>query len=832
MSERTNQLSYSDESALLRAIFRGGDIGICAVDESGQFVLVNPAYCAIYGYTREELLGTHFSVLMPADAREQATQLHRDFLAEGGNRDGEWDVLTRSGERLRIKLHSECVNLPDGRRFRASTVLDVSAMRRTEDELRALSDVIAQTSHGVIFTDAEGRVTWINESTERMTGFTVAEMRGQKPGDLLQGVGSDPDVVAHMSQQIKAGEGFQVELLNYTKAGQPFHLHISCSPVRDGGGRLTGFMALQTDTTEGQVVRERLDQAAHDIKRLRIAVEQSPASIVITTVEGDIEYVNQTCLDETGYTRAELIGRNPRIFQSGATPRAMYVDLWATISAGHTWHGRMRNRRKDGSEYLESISISPVLDRDGRATSYIAVKENITEREEMARHLDAMARFDAMTGLANRAAFFEELETRLEQLGHRQVSQLLALVNIDRFHAVNDMHGHNVGDLLLQSVARRLTRLVPAHSLVARIGPDHFAVLLPLRDVRQEQSLLGDEPSPLLRIQQACSTRFRVEAITLDVSVSIGVAACDHLGTFPGARVQPGQLLRMAESALEAARAQGGGRLVFFDRDASSRAQEIIRLEQDLSMALQRNELRLVLQAQVDTAGRLTGAEALLRWQHRSLGEIPPARFIPLAEENGQIIPIGYWIFQQALLLLEQLQAIDPALTLSVNVSPVQVRDGQFLARVAQLLKASQAAASGLIIEITERVFMSDPELAEERLHGLRALGPGISIDDFGTGYSSLSYLKRLPVTELKIDKSFIADLPHDEADLALVQIIISAARVRAMRVVAEGVETEEQAVCLRNMHGLLIQGYLYDRPTEPGQWLHKWGGKPQAARR
>lgn len=822
MPDPGSPLASDEQLAIFRSMFLGSNVGICVVDEAGRFVMVNPAYCQIYDYTPEELIGTHFTRVMPTSRRKHAIALHDRFFEEGIARSSEWDVLTRSRKSFRINLHSVCVAFSGDRRLRVSTVTDVSEIRRTEVELRTLFDVIASTSHGVIFTDAAGKVTWVNSATERMTGFTLAELHGNKPGDVLQGPGSAPEVIQHMSHQLAAGNGFQVEILNYTKSRQPLYLHISCSPVRDTRGVLTGFMALQTDITQSREVQERLNRAAEDLSRYSIAVDQSPASIVITTVDGEIEYVNQTCLNVTGYTRAELIGSNPRIFKSGATPHAVYVDLWATISAGHTWHGRLKNKRKDGTEYLEAVSISPVLNEHGRVTSYIAVKEDITEREAMAAHIDAMARFDEVTGLLNRNAFLEELERRLSLLHESAGTQLLAIVNIDRFHSINDAQGHEVGDQVLESMARRLRSAAPQNCVVARIGADEFGMLVPVSNTSGENALPPAELGALLGIQQITKDSLQVGSRSLDISASIGVASCDHLRS-AAAHLRPGKLLRMAESALHSAKARGGRQVVFYDKAATSQAQELIRLEQDLARALESGELQLVLQAQVDTSGRLSGAEALLRWRHHALGSVSPARFIPLAEESRQIIPIGYWVLKQALVLLQQIKSLDPALTLSVNVSPVQLRDEQFIPEIRRLVDESGAPAEGLIIEITERVFMATPELAQRRLQALRDLGIGIAIDDFGTGYSSLSYLKRLPVTELKIDQSFIAEMPNDEGDLALVKIIVAAASVRHLRVVAEGVETEEQANCLRDLPRVHIQGYLYDRPSEPAAWLTKW---------
>ena len=567
---------------------------------------------------------------------------------------------------------------------------------------------------------------------------------------------------------------------------------------------------------------EALKQKSFEARKLEIAVDQSPASIVITDCDGTIEYVNQTCIQNTGYSREELIGHNPRVLQSGRTPREVYADLWSTIKAGRSWEGRLINRRKNGSEFVEWVLISPVLDDHDHPIRFIAVKEDITEREQLAKRLQSLERYDALTGLANRFAFFGALEQRLAQIQSEPQCQALALINLDRFHGFNEAHGHEAGDQLLQLVARRLLDHAPPHTLIARLGPDEFAVLPPLEFMTTGQADRLSDMRWLQRIQRALNTPYGIGGHTLTASATIGVAFWDRQSC-PDGTGRPGDFMRRTDSALHMAKARGGGQIAFFDAEASTQIQEALRLEQDLALAIERSELWLALQAQIGAGGKLVGAEALLRWRHASLGEISPGRFIPLAEESGSIIAIGRWVMAQALTVLARMQQTNPTLKLSINISPLQVHHPNFIAMVEQLLADSPVKPSGLVMEITESVFMSDPELAEERLQALRALGIGIAIDDFGTGYSSLSYLKRLPVTELKIDQSFIAGLPDDPADSALVNIIVSAASQLRLRVVAEGVETAEQAAFFKNVPNAELQGYLFDRPAPVEEWIERW---------
>ena len=817
-----DSVTAKEQLEFLEGLFESADIGICVTDSERRFVMVNPAYCRTYGYAAEDLIGQPFTKMLPPDQHEFAGNLHDAFIAGSPESAGEWDVVHKSGDIRRVLVTAGRVILEDGRRYKVTTVSDITEVRRTERELAALSTVIEQTSHGIIVTDPAGKTTWVNQATVDLTGFSPEELYGQKPGDLFQGEGTEPAAVRHMSQQLAAGNGFQVEVLNYTKSGEPYSLHISCAPVRDSSGTLQGFMALQTDITAQKESERRIAQAAIEAQRLGIAIDQSPASIVITDCDGNIDFVNQTCIDNSGYSREELVGQNPRIFQSEHTEKRVYQDLWGTISAGKTWQGRLVNRRKDGSEYVEWSSINPVVGADDEVICYIAVKEDITEREQLTERLQSMERYDALTGVSNRAFFVDTLEKRLQSVASGQGRQPLAVVNIDRFKSFNALHGHQTGDELLQALASNLQGNVGDQSLIARLGPDEFGVLPPIQPDSQDPMTRQEELRWIQRIQRAIRTTLSALTTVQQTTVSIGVAYCDP-GCQGKDQCHPGDMLRMAELAVRSAKASGGGQLAFYDAKTSRHAEDALQLERDLGQALSRGELYLVFQAQIAPGGRLAGAEALLRWQHATRGGISPGQFIPLAEDTGQIVQIGGWVLEQALDALAVMQRHTPDLTVSVNVSPVQIRRPEFIDEVAGLLERVGVDPSGLILEITENVFMSEPELAGERLGALRDLGLKISIDDFGTGYSSLTYLKRLPVHELKIDQSFVNGLPDDAADAALVKIILSAADELKLRVVAEGVELASQAQFFEATPNVFLQGFLFDRPIPVDEWYERW---------
>ncbi|MDR5898204.1 EAL domain-containing protein [Halomonas vilamensis] len=686
----------------------------------------------------------------------------------------------------------------------------------TANKLEFFEALFSSADVGICVTNENHRFVMCNPSYCRAYGYSADELIGQSftkmlPPNMRKRAGELHDAF------LAGGSESPGEWEVIDKTGQTKQVMVTADRVVLADGRRYKVTTV-SDTTE----THRVQLEAH---KLNMAIQQSQSCIVITDRDGNIEFVNDACVNNSGYTREELLGANPSIFQSGSTDKAVYMDLWATISAGKHWQGRLVNQRKDGSEYVEWVFINPVVDENNEIICFLSVKEDITEREQLTRQLRSLERFDALTGLANRFAFFEALEERLRHLKPQDTRQSLALINIDRFAGFNARHGHESGDRLLQHMAQSLVISAPKDALIARLGPDEFAVLPALED----RSASYQESRWLGGIQRELRKGWVIDGGVREVDASIGMAFFDQHCQSDGGPCRPGDVMRMADAALHSAKANGGGQIVFFDADVSIKEQETLQLQKDLSGAIERGEMYLALQAQVHRGVTLAGAEALLRWRHSTLGEISPGRFIPLAEDSGEIVQIGHWVLKQALAALASLQACDPSLTISVNVSAIQVQRTVFVDEVERLLKETRVIPSGLILEITESVFLDDPVFARERLEALRALGVGISIDDFGTGYSSLTYLKHLPVTELKIDQSFVNGLPDDEADAALVTIILSAAHHLHLRTVAEGVETPEQAEYFDSFPDTVLQGYLYDRPSDVKHWMEKWV-KPRQA--
>ncbi len=549
-----------------------------------------------------------------------------------------------------------------------------------------------------------------------------------------------------------------------------------------------------------------LDSMRRSAEALRLqatALESTANAIVITDRQGSIQWVNPAFTVLTGYTAEEALGQEPSFLKSGAHDAHFYQTLWNTILSGAVWRGEITNRRKDGTPYVEEMTITPVRSDKGEITQFIAIKVDITDRKTAEEQVKFLAYYDALTGLPNRTLFRDRLSKALASARRRKEKVALQFLDLDRFKTINDSLGHSVGDLLLKEVAERLKKWAREQDTVARLGGDEFVVVLTaLMDI-------GDAAVAADRILKAMTPDCIVQGHLLSISCSLGISV------FPDNGREPETLLKNADAAMYCAKEQGRNNFQFFTQEMNVQAVERMTLENSLRVALERNELFLVYQPQMDIAtGQITGAEALLRWQHPVLGLVPPDKFIPIAENSGLIIPIGEWVLKTACVQARQWQDEGlPAIPVAVNVSAIQLRHNRFLQVVEKVLDEAGLRSQYLELELTEGLLFSNADLTLSLLQELSEMGLKLSIDDFGTGYSSLSYLRHFPVCKLKIDRSFVQAMTVNSDDAAITSTIINMGKSLNLTVIAEGVENEEQMSFLRD-HGCdEIQGYYFSRP-------------------
>lgn len=664
-----------------------------------------------------------------------------------------------------------------------------ASQQQLQNTLQALPDLVLEL-------DAQRRFTMVHAPVQQELTLPSERMLGQPIATTLP---PESAAMAHQAldeadtQNISRGK--TLSLVTMQGEERWFELSAMRKTLADGGHG--GYVVVSRDITERRATE-------HTLLKLSTAVEQSPISIVITNLEPRIEYVNAAFTRSSGYSAEEAIGHNPRILQSGKTPQATYRAMWTQLAQGKPWQGELINLSKSGREYVEAVFISPVRNAAGEVVNYLAHKEDITEKKRAAERIHELARHDPLTGLPNRNLLHERF------LRARAQNPALAVlwIDLDRFKEVNDTLGHQMGDMLLLEMARRLRAGLGLQDELSRHAGDDFIALLPGADQHSAAKLAE---ALLLHLAQPMALGGQDIALT----GSIGIALCpEDADSFDA-------LLQRAETAMYRVKEEGRNRYSFFTPEMQERSARALALGQALKLAQQRGELYLVYQPQVALAdGRLVGAEALLRWDSPQWGTVSPAEFIPLAEASRLIIPLGEWVLREALTQwgLWQVQGLAPP-TVAVNLSAVQFEQADLPEVIERVLLQTGVPAHCLELELTEAVAMKHPEAAAQRIAALRRKGIWLSIDDFGTGYSSLSYLKRFKIDKLKIDQSFVRDLDRDADDQAIATAIIELARSLGLATIAEGVETAEQMEWLRARGCEEAQGYHISRPLLPAQF-------------
>ena len=549
-------------------------------------------------------------------------------------------------------------------------------------------------------------------------------------------------------------------------------------------------------------------QRAEEQLRIAASAFEAQVSIIVTDRDGVILTANQTFTKDTGYSLEDCIGQTPRLLMSGRHDETFYSSMWRTISQTGKWQGEIWDRHKNGAVHPKWLTISAVRNDEGEVTHYVGTQFDITEQKKAEERIHDLAFIDQLTGLPNRTLFLDRLNQLMVANARSGNYGALLFIDLDNFKTLNDTLGHDRGDLLLKQTAERLGLCVRNGDTVARLGGDEFVVVLADLSTNEEDAAKRAETvvnKILASLNQPC----QLGEVTRPSSASIGVTL------FNGDRLSIDDLMKQADLAMYRTKESGKNGWTFFDPLMESKVRDRAALEDDLRRALDQKQFMLYFQPQVLADGRVTGSEALVRWQHPQRNIVAPGDFIPLAEETGLILPLGNWVLEAACSQLA-IWASDPAmahLTVAVNVSARQFSQHDFVSQVLSIIKKTNADPNRLKLELTESLLVADLEDVIGKMSVLKSRGVGFSLDDFGTGYSSLKYLKRLPLDQLKIDQSFVRDVFTDANDAAIARTIVTLAQSLGLGVIAEGVETESQRDFLAKAGCYAYQGYLFSRP-------------------
>ncbi|HUX90394.1 MAG TPA: EAL domain-containing protein [Gallionellaceae bacterium] len=606
-----------------------------------------------------------------------------------------------------------------------------------------------------------------------------------------------PDFSKAINHAISKGDAFDFDCRIKLQSGTERVMNCQGEPTYDVAGNVIRLNGTLQDVTERKQVEDKLRLSA-------TVFENTTEGVMIADGKGKIVSVNRAFSTITGYREDELVGKTAAILKSGRQDKQFYDTMWNSILETGHWTGEIWNRRKNGDIYPEWLNISAIKDGRGEVTHHVAVFSDISAMKESESKLKHLAHHDPLTGLPNRLLLNAHMHQSMAHARRNSTMVAVMFLDLDKFKIINDTLGHPIGDLLLQEVAQRLTACLREEDTVSRLGGDEFVILLE----ELQDTLFASTVAK--KINAALSEKFILEQYEIFISCSIGISI------FPNDGDDMTALFKNADSALYRCKERGRNNYQYYTEDLSKRAMERLLMENDLRYALERNELVIHYQPQVDLYnGNIIGMEALLRWQHPKHGLMPPVSFIPLAEETGLIHPIGEWVLRTACTRLQAwMEDGLPKARISVNLSLVQFTHNNLAETVAAVLRDSKLPPECLELELTESMIMQDAESTIVILHKIKALGVKIAIDDFGTGYSSLSYLKRLPIDRIKIDQSFVRNITSDPADAAVSQAIISMSHSLNLSTIAEGVETEEQLEFLRSRNCNEIQGFHFSRPV------------------
>jgi diguanylate cyclase (GGDEF)-like protein/PAS domain S-box-containing protein len=778
--------------------------GVALGNLQWELAYVNHAFVKLSGHRREELLGQPFEkALLGADATPATAELMRTYLSAGEPFQAETLNCRKDGT-------------PSWNALLITPIFDEQGV--LIEYLGVQRDITAQKEAALALRTSQEQLSLVLKgSNDGLWDWNIADDTIERSLSWYQMLGYDtqeipthravwpqivhPDDLGRINHEIDgllAGEQdhYGMELQLRHKDGRYVSVLSRGYIQRDDTGRATRVCGTTTNLSDQKARERKLSLAA-------AVFQQSREGITMTDARANIIMVNKAFTEITGYTEAEVLGKNPRVLASGRHGPEFYRAMWEAINTKGYWAGEIWDRRRDGTVYPEWMAISAMRDERGQITNYLGNFSDLSDAKAAESRIQWLSHFDALTGLPNHTLLRDRTAHAINVVRRASEPLTMMLVGIDHYKTVNDTLDHRAGDELLVEIAKRLSESVRAQDTVAHLSGQEFVLVLPTTAPDGAAHLATEL---LWKLAQP----YRLDDHELTLTASIGIASYPSNGTDFDA------LFKAVEIAMHLAQANGRDTFQFYSNDMYRQVLARDHMIKALRNAATLDQLQLLYQPLVDLqSGQISGVEALLRWHHPELGSVSPVQFIPLAEESGLIKDIGEWVLRRA---CRDIRAwLDTGIQVphvAVNVSPLQFRDPDLIVQVKSALSDYRVDPHLLYLEVTESALMDDVSRSESMLHEFKELGLRLSLDDFGTGYSSLSYLKRFPFDKVKIDQSFVRDVTSNTSDAVLVKVIISMAHGLGLKVIAEGVETEAQCEIMRTSVCDEIQGYFFSRPV------------------
>jgi len=708
--------------------------------------------------------------------------------------------------RVKLDTQDELNNVAVG--FNEMAVSLQRLMIDKEESSTKLRAIIDNSPVGIWLTGTDGRYHFVNKTFCDLVGIKEQDMLNTPSANLSELLGCE---IAHNClASDKAAFDQEHPHTSYETIPRinekPYLLEITKAKLKNTLGEVVGLISISKDITNQR-------QQEEDLKLADMVYKNSSEAMMITNPHNEIIAINPALSEISGYSKNEIIGKDPKIFSSGKQSQQFYQLMWEEIKLTGKWQGEIWNTRKNGTDYPEWLSINTIYDDYGKVFRRIALFSDITEKKKSDELILRQANYDSLTNLPNRSMFIDRLEQEIKISHRRKQTFALIFLDLDNFKLINDSKGHDYGDALLIKAGKRIARNVREADTLARIGGDEFAIIL---SESSDSSELYNVESTCQSILAALCKPFDIANLPTYISASLGVTL------YPNDANKALELLKNADQAMYLAKNLGRNRFCYFTASMQEKALHHLELMNDLRKAISLNQLTVVYQPIVELgSGIIRKAEALLRWNHPVRGMVSPAEFIPLAEESGLIGEIGDWVFKQTVQHIKKCkQQLGLDIQISINKSPAEFREINDSFDWLSYLTANELSGKNIVIEITEGLLMDNNLQTMEQLSRYRAADVKLSMDDFGTGYSSLSYLKKFELDYLKIDQSFTKNLAKESEDMILSEAIITMAQKLGLKVIAEGIETEEQRKLLLDSGCDYGQGYYFSRPVQGEKFL------------